>query len=81
MPGDLIDCAVNMEKTPMKREQTSLIAPLEKRALIWLARRMPQRVNWDHLTRLGFAGMFSAGLSYWLARDPRALLRASPVSS
>ncbi len=58
-----------------KREQVSLLAPLEKPALIWLAHRMPRWVTSDHLTLAGFAAMFLAGLSYWAARyDPRALL-------
>jgi phosphatidylglycerophosphate synthase len=51
-----------------ERKQESLLAPLEKRALIWLARRMPAAVNPDHLTALGFFGMIAAGLGYWYAR-------------
>jgi hypothetical protein len=47
------------------REQTSLLAPLERRALAWLARRMPAWVNSDHLTALGFVAMLFAGISYW----------------
>ena len=50
------------------RVLTSVLAPLEKRTLIWLARRMPGWVNSDHLTGLAFVAMLLAGLSYWLAR-------------
>ena len=50
------------------RQQGSLLAPLEKRTLIWLAERMPASVNSDHLTLLGFAGMAMAGVCYFLAR-------------
>ena len=57
-----------------KRAQVSLLAPLEKRALLWLAYRMPRWVNSDHLTLLGFAAMFFAGLSYWAARWNRLAL-------
>ena len=50
------------------RQQQSLLAPLERRCLHWLARRMPARVNPDHLTLLGFAAMFLAGASYALSQ-------------
>ena len=54
------------------REQVSFLAPLEKKALIWLARRMPAWVSPDHLTVLGLAAMLGAGLSYWYASTSRA---------
>jgi archaetidylinositol phosphate synthase len=41
---------------------------MERRALLWLAARMPTWVNSDHLTFLGFAAMLLAGASYALAR-------------
>lgn len=50
------------------RVQQSLLAAVEKRCLVWLARRMPAWVNPDHLTVLGFAAMILAGASYALAR-------------
>jgi archaetidylinositol phosphate synthase len=50
------------------RLQQSLTAPLERRALTWLAARMPTWVNSDHLTLLGFAAMFLAGAGYAVAR-------------
>jgi archaetidylinositol phosphate synthase len=46
---------------------TSVLAPVEKRTLIWLADRMPGWVNSDHLTGLALVAMLLAGLSYWLA--------------
>jgi archaetidylinositol phosphate synthase len=49
------------------RVLTSVLAPLEKRTLIWLAERMPARVNSDHLTALALAAMLGAGLSFWMA--------------
>ena len=45
-----------------------MLARWEKKALIWLALRMPRWVNSDHLTALGFLAMFLAGLGYWGAR-------------
>ena len=50
-----------------KRVLTSVLAPLEKRVLIWLATRMPRWVTSDHLTGLAVVAMLGAGLSYWLA--------------
>jgi phosphatidylglycerophosphate synthase len=58
-----------------ERQQLSMLAAVEKKTLVWLARRMPPWVNSDHLTMLGFAAMFLAGLVYWAARwDRRALI-------
>lgn len=49
------------------RVLSSVLAPVEKRTLIWLAQRMPAHINSDHLTILALAAMLGAGLSYWLA--------------
>jgi archaetidylinositol phosphate synthase len=49
------------------RAQMSLLAPLEKKCLIWLARRAPGWINSDHLTMLGLASLAGAGVSYWYA--------------
>jgi len=49
------------------RVLSSVLSPLEKRTLIWLASRMPARINSDHLTSLALLAMLGAGLSYWLA--------------
>ena len=46
---------------------SSLLSPLEKRTLRFLAERMPLWVNSDHLTVLGLVAMLGAGLSFWLA--------------
>ena len=58
-----------------KRIQDSLLAPLEKRCLIWMAGRMPPAVNSDHLTSLAGVSMLAAGLCYWNG-SPAALLAA-----
>ncbi len=47
------------------RIQGSLLAPLEKRCLIWMAERLPARINSDHLTALAGVSMLAAGLCYW----------------
>ena len=51
-----------------RRIQESVVATLEKRILIWLAARIPARINSDHLTALGFVAQFAVGASYALAR-------------
>ena len=57
------------------RQQTSLLAPLERVCLSWFARNMPPWVKPDHLTLLGFGAMLVAGVCYALARWwPPALL-------
>ncbi|MBI3652520.1 MAG: CDP-alcohol phosphatidyltransferase family protein [Acidobacteria bacterium] len=58
------------------REQKSFIAPLERLCLNQLARRSPQWLKPDHLTLLGFAAMFLAGVSYAAAHywSPALLL-------
>ena len=58
-----------------KRIQASLLAPLEKRCLIWMAERMPASINSDHLTSLAGLSMLAAGLCYWNG-SPTALLAA-----
>jgi archaetidylinositol phosphate synthase len=59
------------------RLQRSFTAAAERKALAWLAVRMPARVNSDHLTLVGFLSMFLAGASYALARTNRAGLIAA----
>ena len=51
-----------------KRVQESFSAAAERKALNWLATRLPAWVNSDHLTVLGSLGMLLAGGSYALAR-------------
>lgn len=66
---------LNPEFKNATRQQTSILAPLERVCLSWLARNMPSWVKPDHLTLLGFAAMLIAGASYAFAsRWPSALL-------
>ncbi len=59
------------------RLQNSILASIEKKALIWIARRLPACVNSDHLTMLGFLAMLGVGLSYWASVwDRRTLILA-----
>jgi phosphatidylglycerophosphate synthase len=59
------------------RVHGSFLATAEKRALIWIAERMPAWVSSDQLTLLGFAAQIATGVCYALAaRDRRMLLAA-----
>ena len=55
------------------RQHNSVLAAAERRALIWIAERLPRQINSDHLSALGLAAMAGAGASFWLAEsDPVA---------
>jgi len=57
-----------------RRVHTAVTAGLEKRLLIWTARRMPAAITPDHLTALGLGSQVCAGIAYALAAlDHRAL--------
>lgn len=46
------------------RENSGLLAGVEKRALLWLAPRLPPGIHSDHLSALGLGAMAAAGLSF-----------------
>jgi len=50
----------------MLRVQESWVAAAEKRALLWLAARTPDRIGPDHLTALGLVAQIGAGVCYAL---------------
>jgi phosphatidylglycerophosphate synthase len=53
----------------------SLLAAAEKRALIWMAQRLPRWLNSDHLTTLGALALLASGLCYVIApQQPSALV-------
>ena len=54
-----------------ERTQTSLLSGVEKKALLWLAQRIPEWVSSDHMTALGFVSLLAVGLSYWYSRYSR----------
>ena len=47
-----------------KRDHRSVLAAAEKRALIWMAERLPRWVTSDQLSALGLVSMAAAGLSF-----------------
>ena len=55
------------------RQHNSILAAAEKRALIWMAHRLPRWIHSDHLSGLGLLSMAGAGLAFWTAgMDPFA---------
>jgi phosphatidylglycerophosphate synthase len=63
------------EFRPADREHRSMLSAIEKKALLWLAARVPRYIHSDHLTILGFVSLIGVGLSYWYARySPAGLL-------
>lgn len=46
------------------REHRSLLADSERRALVWIAERLPWSINSDHLSGLGLLSMLAAGASF-----------------
>lgn len=55
-----------------EREHRSLLSSIEKKALLWLAQRLPKWAISDHLTVLGFVSLIGVGASYWYARHSSA---------
>ncbi|MBR1922473.1 MAG: CDP-alcohol phosphatidyltransferase family protein [Paludibacteraceae bacterium] len=55
-----------MEIKQSTRIQTSLLNGLEKKALVWMASRMPRWITSDMLTWLGLFGSFLCGLGFFL---------------
>lgn len=59
------------------RVQGTMVTWAEKKALNWLAERIPIWVNSDHLTFLGFAAQLMVGVSYALAAGNKIWLWAA----
>jgi len=50
-----------------ERIQTSFLAKPEKKALLWMAPRIPSWISPDMLTYFGLLGLMISGISYYLA--------------
>jgi archaetidylinositol phosphate synthase len=57
-----------------QRDHRSVLMALEKRALIWIAVRLPAWINSDHLSALGLFSMLGAGASF-------AAFRLTPLAA
>jgi archaetidylinositol phosphate synthase len=47
------------------RVHEAVTANLEKRLLVWMAKRLPGWINSDHLTSIGAAAMLGVGACFW----------------
>ena len=57
-----------------QRSSTGILTAVERRTLLWLAGRMPARINSDHLTALGLISMCLVGACFAASnRSPLAL--------
>jgi len=56
------------------RVHNAVTAGAEKRLLIWMAERLPEWVNSDHLTSLGAAALLGVGACFWLGGNALALV-------
>lgn len=63
------DSKVNDAKNDTKREQTSVLSPLEQIALKFLVKRLPVWVSPDHLSILGLLAMLFAGIAYFFSKE------------
>src|ERR1041384_12416 len=57
----------------------SVLAEGEKRLLVWLAYRLPRRLNADHLTAIGAFGTIAAGAAFAAAAWDRRVLWLVPA--
>ena len=73
-PGAPLEMRRARPVAEMRRIQESWVAAAEKRALLWIAARVPPRIGPDHLTALGLAAQIGAGVCYALAKSNRYAL-------
>lgn len=52
---------------PEVRIQTSILNAAEKKTLVWMAERIPQSINSDHMTKIGFLGALISAAGYILS--------------
>lgn len=69
-----VNTATSTPFTSARRVNHALTAHLERRALLWMAERVPSWLTSDHLTALGFLTQIAAAISYALSRYNRLAL-------
>jgi len=63
------------------RDHRSVLAEVEKQALIWIAERLPRSINSDHLSALGLTAMAAVGASFALYPFSPALAASGVIVS
>lgn len=63
-----------MDNKDALRIQTSILSGMEKKVLVWIAKRLPKLMNSDHLTGIGLIGAFIAGGGYVLSNLEKEFL-------
>jgi archaetidylinositol phosphate synthase len=61
------------------RQNDSALASVEKRLLIWIARRLPRAIGPDHLTALGMLSMLGVGAAFAASSIEPRLLYLVPI--
>ena len=56
-----------MDNKDAVRVQTSILSGMEKKVLVWIAKRLPKLMNSDHLTGIGLIGALIAAGGYVLS--------------
>ena len=62
------------DEAPVRRRNTASVAEIERRALVWIAARLPAGVTPNALTATGMLGALTATLGYLLAAGRPAML-------
>jgi archaetidylinositol phosphate synthase len=67
------------DEAPVQRRNTAWVAEIERRALVWMAARLPAVVTPNTLTATGMVGALIAMLGYFLAAGRPAMLWLASV--
>lgn len=80
MPNEAGVCSSTRALGQHTREHRSVLAEVEKKTLIWMARRLPSRITPDHLTAIGAVAMVGTGAAFAAAAiAPWSLLLVPPT--
>ena len=72
-------CSSHAQQSGPAREHGSVLAGIERRALVWMAVRLPSWVSSDFLTIVGGVAMLGTGLAFASAQTMRWTLALVPL--